>query len=121
MQTNYECQIRCNGYLSCEKKEREKRIRRISSQSLWKKRRRNRQRKPESIAAAVHAVTAVVAGLVVGAGGEVGVVVEGVSAHVDVRVVAVGKEFLHFPVVGALADGEFEIFLGNGIPELYTS
>lgn len=74
--------------------------------------------KPELVAAAVHAVAAVVAGLVVGAGGEVGVVVESVSAHVDVRVVAVGKKFLHFPVVWALADGEFEIFLSDGIPEL---
>jgi len=53
---------------------------------------------------------------VVGAGGVIGVIVEGVSA--DVRVVAVGKEFLHFPVVGALADGEFEIFLGDEVPEL---
>ena len=52
----------------------------------------------------------------VGAGGVVGVVVHGVSA--DVRVVAVGEKFLHFPVVGALADGEFEIFLSDGVPEL---
>jgi hypothetical protein len=54
--------------------------------------------------------------LVVGAGVVVGVVVERVSA--DVGVVAVGKKFLHFPVVGALADGEFKIFLGDGVPEL---
>jgi hypothetical protein len=53
---------------------------------------------------------------VVGAGRVVGVVVHGVSANV--RVVTVRKEFLHFPVVGALADGEFKIFLGDGVPEL---
>jgi hypothetical protein len=57
--------------------------------------------------------------LVVGAGGEIGVVVE--SAAADVGVIAVREEFLDFPVVGALADGEFEIFLGDGIPELCTS
>ena len=54
--------------------------------------------------------------LVIGAASEVGVVVEGVSA--DIGVVAVGEKFLHFPVVGPLADGEFEIFLSDGIPEL---
>jgi hypothetical protein len=53
---------------------------------------------------------------VIGAGGVVGVVVEGVSA--DIRVIAVREKFLHFPVVWALADGEFEIFLSNGVPEL---
>jgi hypothetical protein len=57
--------------------------------------------------------------LVVGAGGEIGVVVE--SAAADVGVVAVRKEFLDFPVVGALADGELKIFLSDSIPELYTS
>ena len=55
-------------------------------------------------------------GLWVVAGGVVGVVVESVSS--DVGIVAVRKEFLHFPVVGALADGELKIFLGNGVPEL---
>jgi hypothetical protein len=34
----------------------------------------------------------------------------------------VGKEVvLHFPVVGPLADGEFEILLCDGIPELRIS
>jgi hypothetical protein len=56
--------------------------------------------------------------LVVGAGGEVGVVVE--SAAADFGVVAVREEFLDFPVVGALTDGEFKVFLGDGIPELCT-
>lgn len=50
----------------------------------------------------MHAATAVVSRLVVGTGGVVGVVVQSVSA--DIGVVAVGKEFLHFPVVGALVD-----------------
>jgi hypothetical protein len=54
--------------------------------------------------------------LVVSAGGVIRVVVQGVSA--DIRVVTVRKEFLHFPVVGPLTDGEFEIFLGDGVPEL---
>lgn len=54
--------------------------------------------------------------LVVGAGSVVGVVVQSVSA--DIRVVAVRKELLDFPVIGALADGEFKIFLGDGVPEL---
>jgi hypothetical protein len=57
--------------------------------------------------------------LVVSAGGEIRVVVE--SAAADVGVVAVRKEFLDFPVVGALADGELKIFLSDSIPELYTS
>lgn len=52
----------------------------------------------------------------VGAGGKVGVVVEGVAA--DVGVVAVREELLDFPVVGSLADGEFEIFLSDCVPEL---
>jgi hypothetical protein len=43
-------------------------------------------------------------------------VVHGVSS--DVGIIAVRKEFLHFPVVGALANGELKIFLGNGVPEL---
>jgi hypothetical protein len=64
----------------------------------------------------VHAATAVVSRLVIGAGGVVGVVVHGVLA--DIRVVAVREEFLHFPVVRALADREFKIFLGDGVPEL---
>jgi hypothetical protein len=54
--------------------------------------------------------------LVVGTGGVVGVVVQGIAA--DIGVVAIWKEFLHFPVVGALADREFKIFLGDGVPEL---
>lgn len=71
----------------------------------------------ESVAAiAVHAVATVVLRLVVGAGGEVGVVVEGVAAYVGI--VAVREELLDFPVVGALTDGEFEVFLGDSIPEL---
>jgi hypothetical protein len=60
-----------------------------------------------------------VLGLVVGAGGKVGIVVESVT--VGVGVVAVREEFLDFPVVGALADGELEILLSDSIPELYTS
>ena len=55
----------------------------------------------------------------VSAASEIGVVVEGVSANVGV--VTIRKELLNFPVVGALADGEFEIFLSNGVPELGTS
>jgi hypothetical protein len=81
-----------------------------------KKRRRDRQRNTELVAAAVCAATTVG---VVGAGGEVGVVIESVSANVGV--VPVRQELLHFPVVRALADGKFEIFLGDGIPELSTS
>jgi hypothetical protein len=57
--------------------------------------------------------------LVVGAGGKVGVVVESVT--VGVGVVAVRQEFLDFPVVGTLADGEFKIFLSDSIPELCKS
>jgi hypothetical protein len=57
--------------------------------------------------------------LVVGAGGKVGVVVESVT--VGVGVVAVRQEFLDFPVVGALADGELKIFLSDSIPELCKS
>ena len=76
---------------------------------------RDRQRNPGLVAAAVHAATAVVSRVVVCAG-VVGVVVHGVSS--DVGIVAVRKEFLHFPVVGALADGELKVFLGNGVPEL---
>ena len=59
--------------------------------------------------------------LVVSAGGEVGVVVKGVSSHVDVRVVVGEVVVLHFPVVGPLADGELEVLLCDGIPELWTS
>jgi hypothetical protein len=115
MQTNYECQIRCNDSFSQEERKK-KRRRRITSFPLLKKWRRNRQRNPGLVAAAVHAATAVVTGLVVSAGSVVGVIVEGVPANL--RVVTVGKEFLHFPVVGSLANGELEIFLSNSIPEL---
>ena len=59
--------------------------------------------------------------LVVSAGGEVGVVVKGVASHVDVGVVVGQKVVLDFPVVRPLADGEFEIFLSDGIPELCAS
>ena len=71
---------------------------------------------PGSGAAAVHAATGVVSRVVVGAGGVVGVVVE--SSAANIGVVAVRKEFLHFPVVGTLTDGELEIFLSDGVPEL---
>lgn len=54
--------------------------------------------------------------LVVAAGGEVGVVVEGVAANIGV--VAVGEKILDLPVVWPLADGKFEVFLGDGVPEL---
>ena len=57
--------------------------------------------------------------LVVGASGKVGIVVEGVAA--DVGVIAVREELLDFPVVRALADGEFEVFLGDSVPELKKS
>jgi hypothetical protein len=57
--------------------------------------------------------------LVVGAGGKVGVVVESVT--VGLGVVAVRQEFLDFPVVGTLADGELKIFLSDSIPELCKS
>jgi hypothetical protein len=59
--------------------------------------------------------------LVVSAGGKVGVVVKGVASHVDIGVVVGQKVVLHFPVVGPLADGEFEILLCDGIPELQIS
>lgn len=51
----------------------------------------------------------------VSAGGKVGVVVESVASHVGV---IVHEGILDFPVVGALADGEFEVFLGDRVPEL---
>lgn len=58
-------------------------------------------------------------GLVVVAIGEVGVVVKGAAANI--RVVTVGQKLLDFPVVGSLADGEFEIFLSDRVPELRAS
>lgn len=75
------------------------------------------QRNPESVSSAVRAAAAVVLlRWEVTAGGEVGVVVESVAANVGV---VVQERVLDFPVVGALADGEFEVFLGDGVPELW--
>lgn len=116
MQTNYECQIRCNA-LSCGKKERGKELRILFLSERSEEVKTKLTTKSRSVAGAVHAVASVRSRLVVSASGEIRVVVEGVSA--DVRVVTVRKKFLNFPVVGALAYRELEILLGNGVPELY--
>ena len=55
----------------------------------------------------------------ISAAGEIGVVVESVSA--DVRVVGVKEGVLDLPVGRTLSDGEFEIFLSDGVPELCTN